>query len=246
MHLHLDHVCKSFGAAPATPVLHDLSARFDDVHALALIGPSGGGKSTLLRLLAGLERPTSGTITVDGEPIPDAPDALRRYRSSVGVVFQSFNLFPHLSALENLTLPLTKVHGYTESEAREHAMSALERFQLSAHAHKRPAALSGGQKQRVAIARAIAIRPRLLFFDEPTSALDPEMTAEVLDVIAELREQGSDFVLVTHEMGFARQVADCVAFLSEGRLIESGPAEELFEKPRSRVCRDFLSRILRY
>jgi polar amino acid transport system ATP-binding protein len=243
MNLHLDGIDKSFGTQR---VLEAISARFDAVRSLVLIGPSGGGKSTLLRFIAGLEKPESGTITLNGERLPaDEPGRLR-YRRTLGVVFQAFNLFPHLTALENLTLPLEKVHGQSAGAARERALSTLARFGLADHAQKRPAELSGGQNQRVAIARAIAIQPKLLLLDEPTSALDPEMTAEVLDVIGELKQTGTDFILVTHQMGFARRVADRVALLAHGRLLESGPPEELFENPQTAACRDFLSRVLKY
>ena len=211
-----------------------------------LIGPSGGGKSTLLRVVAGLETPDAGTVTLDGGAIDFAEVPLREHRRHLGVVFQAFNLFPHLTALANLTLPLEKVHAFAPDAARDLAMQTLARFQLADHAHKRPAELSGGQKQRVAIARAIAIKPRLLLFDEPTSALDPEMTAEVLDAIEELKNEGRAFLLVTHEMGFARHVADRVAFLSAGRILEHAPAAELFAVPRTPECRDFLARILKY
>lgn len=217
-----------------------------DRRSLVLVGPSGGGKSTLLRVLAGLEKPDSGSVEMDGSPVVFEEKHLREHRRGIGVVFQAFNLFPHLSALANITLPLEKVHGLSGLEAGERAMETLERFRLARHAHKRPAELSGGQKQRIAIARAIAIRPRLLLFDEPTSALDPEMTAEVLDLIEELKEEGRDFVLVTHEMGFARSVADEVAFLADGKIVESGSAEEVFAAPKSGEARVFLSRILKY
>jgi polar amino acid transport system ATP-binding protein len=243
VHLVLSELRKSFARKV---VLGDITADFGEVRSLVLIGPSGGGKSTLLRIVAGLETPDSGTVTLDGEAIDFHEEKLRAHRRRLGVVFQSFNLFPHLSALANVTLPLEKVHGRTAAEAGEIARQTLRRFQLSEHAHKRPAELSGGQKQRVAIARAIAIKPRLLLFDEPTSALDPEMTAEVLDVIEELKEEGLDFILVTHEMGFARQVGDVVAFLADGRIVERAPAEQLFADPQSQSCRDFLSRVLKY
>jgi len=243
MNLRIDQIVKSFGAHR---VLDGISANFEAVRSLVFIGPSGGGKSTLLRVIAGLERVDEGHLALDGERVPEEEAGLRRYRRSVGVVFQAFNLFPHLSALENLTLPLEKVHGQPREQARETALAVLRRFRLEAHAGKRPGQLSGGQKQRVAIARAIAIKPKLLLFDEPTSSLDPEMTAEVLEAIEELRGQGSDFILVTHEMGFARRVADRVAFLAEGRLLESGPPAELFEAPSTLACRDFLSRVLKY
>ncbi|MBE7212325.1 MAG: amino acid ABC transporter ATP-binding protein, partial [Gluconacetobacter diazotrophicus] len=157
-----------------------------------------------------------------------------------------YNLFPHLSALQNVTLPLEKVHGLAPQDARDAAQAALRRFRLETHAHKRPAELSGGQRQRVAIARAIAIKPRLLFFDEPTSALDPEMTGGVLETIEELRAEGRDFVLVTHEMGFARRVADQVALLAEGRIVEAGPAAQVFDAPRAEASRQFFAKVLRY
>ncbi len=224
-------------------VLDDLSWQAEG-HALVLIGPSGGGKSTLLRVLAGLEHPESGSVALDGETLAFTEDALLRHRRRVGVVFQAFNLFPHLTALQNITLPLTRVHGLGEEEACARAHDHLRRFHLEVHAHKRPAQLSGGMRQRVAILRAVAIRPRLLLFDEPTSALDPEMTAEVLDMIAELRAEGRDLVLVTHHLAFARTVADQAAFLAEGKIVEHGP--DIFSDPQSEPCRRFLARVLRY
>jgi polar amino acid transport system ATP-binding protein len=243
MKLTLTHLTKSFGAQR---VLSDLTADFGALRSLALIGPSGGGKSTLLRIIAGLEVPDAGGFALNGEPVNFDEPALRAHRRHLAVVFQAFNLFPHLTALGNITLPLEKVHGLAPAEAEHIARESLRRFGLTDHAHKKPAELSGGQKQRVAIARAIAIKPRLLLFDEPTSALDPEMTAEVLAVIEELKDEGRDFLLVTHEMGFARHVADRVVFLADGRIVEHAPAEQLFTAPESDACRDFLARILRY
>ena len=243
MRLNLNGVAKSFGEHR---VLDGINADFGELRSLVFIGPSGGGKSTLLRVLAGLEIPDSGAVTLDERRVDFGDDALLRHRKGLGVVFQAYNLFPHLSALGNITLPLVKVHGKSPAEAEHIAMETLGRFQLAAHAHKKPAELSGGQQQRAAIARAIAVKPRLLLFDEPTSALDPEMTSEVLAVIEELKDEGRDFVLVTHEMGFARHVADRIAFLSEGRIAEHGPAEALFSSPQTEECRDFLARILRY
>ena len=218
----------------------------EKVHTLVLIGPSGGGKSTLLRIIAGLEYPDQGEVEIDGEAVVFEEKFLLRHRRTIGTVFQAFNLFPHLTALENIALPLDKVHGYSSAESEEIARHHLRRFKLENHAGKKPAALSGGQRQRVAIARAIAIKPRLLLFDEPTSALDPEMTAEVLGVIEELRQEGRDFILVTHEMGFARRVADQVALLADGRIAELGPVEDIFDRPQSRETREFLARILKY
>ncbi len=251
MKLHVANVSKTFGEQR---VLDGIGLRFDEVQSLVLIGPSGGGKSTFLRILAGLEYPDRGThgpddapaVSIDGQPVVYEERALMAHRRTIGTVFQAFNLFPHLTALQNVTLPLEKVHGVPPAEARATAMAALERFRLAKHAGKRPAELSGGQRQRIAIARAVAIKPRLLFFDEPTSALDPEMTGEVLGLIEELKDEGRDFVLVTHEMGFARRVADQVALLAEGRIVESGPAAQVFDAPAHEVSRGFFAKVLRY
>ena len=250
MRLHVANVSKTFGE---NRVLDGITLGFDEVQSLVLIGPSGGGKSTFLRILAGLEYPdlvTNGTdapaVSIDGQPVVYEERALMAHRRTIGTVFQAFNLFPHLTALENVTLPLEKVHGVPATEARATAMAALERFRLAKHAGKRPAELSGGQRQRIAIARAVAIKPRLLFFDEPTSALDPEMTGEVLGLIEELKDEGRDFVLVTHEMGFARRVADQVALLADGRIVESGPAARVFDAPTHEVSRGFFAKVLRY
>jgi polar amino acid transport system ATP-binding protein len=243
MRLQLTGLTKCFGS---NRVLDAISLDLPDIHALVLIGPSGGGKSTLLRILAGLTTPDSGEAAIDGTPIPRDAAALRAYRSRIGTVFQASNLFPHLSALDNIVLPLSVVHHLPPAEARERAMETLSRFQLTPHAHKQPAQLSGGQQQRVAIARAVAIRPSLLLFDEPTSALDPEMTAEVLEMIEELKREGRDLILVTHQMAFARQVADHVAYLDQSQILESAPPAQLFATPQSDSCRRFLAKILRY
>ncbi len=243
MRIGLVHVTKAFGA---NRVLDRVSFEAEFGHTLALVGPSGGGKSTLLRLLAGLDRPDSGGIIVDGLELPKSEESLRLYRRKIGIVFQAYNLFPHLSARDNVMLPLLQVHGFSKAAAADRADEVLVRFQLSAHAGKQPGLLSGGQRQRVAIARALAIDPEFLLLDEPTSALDPEMTAEVLDVIAELRESGKPTILVTHEMGFARQSADLVAFVAEGGICECRPAEEFFGNPASPATRRFLEKILKY
>ena len=228
----------------ATTVLDRLALATGEIQALVLVGPSGGGKSTLLRILAGLDVPVAGSVAFDGSPLPRDEESLRRYRKTVGTVFQAYNLFPHLSALDNLLLPLVRVHGLSHAAAVARVREPLERFQLMAHAHKRPAELSGGQKQRIAILRALVVQPRRLFLDEPTSALDPEMTAEVLEMIGELKAQGTQFVLVTHEMGFARRVADELAFVGDGRVLAHGAATEILDRcPVPRV-RDFFGRIL--
>ena len=227
-----------------TTVLDRLDLTTGDIRALVLVGPSGGGKTTLLRILAGLDLAKEGSVSFAGVLVPRDDAGLLAYRRKVGTVFQAYNLFPHLSALDNLTLPLIHVHGLTPAAARERVAEPLERFKLAEHAHKRPSQLSGGQKQRIAILRALATQPERLFLDEPTSALDPEMTAEVLEMIGELKEIGTRFVLVTHEMGFARRVADEVAFVGGGKVVASGPASTMFEHcPEPRV-REFFARIL--
>ena len=245
MKLSVDNVCKTFGNHR---VLNGISMRFEAVQTLVLIGPSGGGKSTFLRILAGLEYPDagSGPVSIDDQPVVYREKELARHRRTIGTVFQAYNLFPHLTALQNVTLPLEKVHGLSRQAATEAAREALTRFRLDQHTHKRPAELSGGQRQRVAIARAIAIKPRLLFFDEPTSALDPEMTGGVLETIELLRDEGRDFVLVTHEMGFARRVADQVALLADGAIAEFGPAAQVFDAPQNEVSRRFFEKVLKY
>lgn len=243
MRLRATDLCKSFGQQI---VLKNVNLDLDQVRTLALIGPSGGGKSTLLRIIAGLEKPDSGALYLNDREIIYRETELMAHRRTVGTVFQAYNLFPHLTALQNITLPLEKVHQYKAADARQVAEDILERFGLSEHGQKPPAQLSGGQRQRVAIARAISIKPKLLLFDEPTSALDPEMTAEVLEVIEELREEGRDLVIVTHQMGFAHRVADQIALLSGGQIIECGPPEEVLDNPRSEITRQFLAKILKY
>lgn len=250
MRLAARGITKSFspGRDPAVrrTVLDGLSLDVEFPHVLALLGPSGGGKSTLLRVIAGLERPDSGTVLINGEEVPDREPALRDYRRTLGVVFQAFNLFPHMTVLRNVMLPLVEVHGIDRSTAQDRSMEVMERLGIADQAAKLPAQLSGGQRQRVAIARALAAKPRFLLFDEPTSALDPEMTAEVLSLIADLRESNTPMLLVTHEMGFARKIADRVAFLSAGRVLEEGPAAEFFASPRTAEAQRFLAKVLAY
>ena len=243
MRLEFRSIRKSFGE---TQALRDVTVSLPEVHSLAIIGPSGGGKTTLLRIIAGLEVPESGSLAIDGREVSFSEELLLAHRRSIGTVFQAYNLFPHLTARENVLLPLVKVHGVPIAEARATVESLFERFQLSRHADRRPAELSGGQQQRVAIVRAIAIKPRFLVFDEPTSALDPEMTAEVLDFIAELRADGRDLIIVTHNMGFAREVSDYCVFIADGRAVEEGLSSEVFSCPQSPELRGFLAKVLRY
>lgn len=218
----------------------------DEANVVALLGPSGGGKSTLLRVIGCLLVPESGQVSLDDNILPhDANGALVERRKN-GFVFQGYNLFPHLTALENIALPLRTVHGMPSKDAKHRAEELLERLGLADHALKRPAQLSGGQQQRAAIARALAPRPHLLLLDEPTSALDPVMTGEVLDVIRELAETGQKIVLATHEISFARQVADWVVFLAEGRVVESAPASTFFAHPSSSLAKRYLEGLSKY
>ncbi|MCF6310920.1 MAG: amino acid ABC transporter ATP-binding protein [Verrucomicrobiales bacterium] len=244
MNIELHQINKQYGK---THALRDLSLCISDpVNVIVLIGPSGSGKSTLMRLLGALESPDSGELVFDQQPLLQNEEALLQHRRQNGYLFQSFNLFPHLTAAENIELPLIKVHGKKADEANKLCQQALEKFQLEPHQHKYPSQLSGGQQQRFALARAIAIQPRLLLLDEPTSALDPEMTAEVLKVIETLSRSGQPIILSTHEMGFARAVADQVIFLAEGKILEQGSPEELFGKPSHPYVQNFLSKVMRY
>jgi glutamate transport system ATP-binding protein len=211
---------------------------------VVVIGPSGSGKSTLCRTINRLETIDSGTIHVDGAPLPAEGRALARLRADVGMVFQSFNLFAHRTVLENVTLGLRKVRRVPTAEARARATALLERVGVASQAGKLPAQLSGGQQQRVAIARALAMEPKVMLFDEPTSALDPEMINEVLDVMTALAADGMTMIVVTHEMGFARRAADRVVFMDGGRIVEEADPETFFTAPRSERARDFLSKIL--
>ena len=235
----LDNVRKVF--AGSVVAVDDVSLTINSGEFLVLVGPSGCGKSTLLRMVAGLEQVTAGTIAIGERDVTDSPPRAR----DVAMVFQSYALYPHMTVRQNLGYGL-KVRKTPKQEIRERVTRAADLLGLDQLLDRKPAALSGGQRQRVAIARAIATQPRVLFLDEPTSALDPEMTAEVLDMIRELLEEGRDLVLVTHEMGFARVIADRVAFLADGRLVECATSTELFERPQSEQCRRFLGTVLKY
>jgi polar amino acid transport system ATP-binding protein len=213
---------------------------------LVLLGASGSGKSTLLRVLGSLLAPDGGVVRIADRALDWSEEAALVQRRTNGFVFQSFNLFPHLTALENVALPLRIVHGVADAAAQLRAVETLEQFGLSAHVQKRPAELSGGQQQRVALARAIAPKPKLLLLDEPTSALDPMMTQDVLDLIRGLAEGGQRIVLSTHEIAFARMVADWVLFLEHGKVLESAPAKDFFATPQHRSAKEFLEALTRY
>jgi len=227
-------------------VLQDIELTVSRGEVVVIIGPSGSGKSTLCRAINRLEPIESGTITIDGVPLPTEGRELARLRADVGMVFQSFNLFSHRTVLENITLAPLKVLGRSQDDAEQQARRLLERVGLADQADKFPAQLSGGQQQRVAIARALAMSPKALLFDEPTSALDPEMINEVLEVMKQLADEGMTMVVVTHEMGFARSAADRVVFMADGRIIEDRAPEEFFTAPRSERARDFLAKILHH
>ncbi|GGH50602.1 amino acid ABC transporter ATP-binding protein [Microbacterium album] len=238
-------------------VMEDVQKHYGDFHALkdidltvhrgevvVVIGPSGSGKSTLCRTINRLETITSGSIRIDGAELPKEGKALADLRAEVGMVFQSFNLFAHLTILENVTLGPIKVRGLKKADAEKEARALLERVGVGHQAEKLPAQLSGGQQQRVAIARALAMRPKVMLFDEPTSALDPEMINEVLDVMISLAKDGMTMIVVTHEMGFARKAANRVVFMSDGQIVEEAPPEQFFTNPRSERAKDFLSKLI--
>ncbi len=241
--VELNHVEKYFGELH---VLKDINLKVNKGEVLVIIGPSGSGKSTLCRTINRLESIDSGDIRIDGRPLPQEGKELTKLRAEVGMVFQSFNLFAHKSILDNVTLAPRKVRKIPKAQAEKEAMELLSRVGVDSQAKKLPAQLSGGQQQRVAIARSLAMHPKVMLFDEPTSALDPEMINEVLDVMVDLAKEGMTMIVVTHEMGFARQAANRVVFMADGQILEEGTPDEFFAHPKTERARDFLGKILEH
>ena len=239
--LKVTNLKKSYGNLE---VLKSIDLQVTEGEVVCLIGPSGSGKSTLLRCLNMLEEVTSGEVVVNDFNLTDKKNDINKIRENIGMVFQHFNLFPHLTVLENITLAPVDLKKVTPQQAKEKALELLERVGLKEKANENPAKLSGGQKQRVAIARALAMNPDIMLFDEPTSALDPEMVGEVLNVIKQLAQEGMTMVIVTHEMGFAREVADRVIFMDNGYIVEEGTPQEIFGNPQNERTKDFLNKVL--
>ena len=241
--ISFQNVDKFYGEFQA---LDDITIKVNQSERMVICGPSGSGKSTLIRCINGLEHHNSGKLVVDGVEVFEGSKEIINLRQNIGMVFQQFNLFPHLTVLENLTIGLIKVRKIAKLEAEALARKYLDRVHIPEQADKLPAELSGGQQQRVAIARSLCMESRIMLFDEPTSALDPEMINEVLDVMVELADTGMTMVCVTHEMGFARKVADTMVFMDEGKIIEVAPPEKFFSNPDSDRCREFLEQILEH
>ena len=241
--IRIDNVSKFFGEFQA---LKNVSLDVSPGERVVVCGPSGSGKSTLIRCINQLESHESGSIMVDGVEMNESKEALNAIHANVGMVFQQFNLFPHLTVLENLTLGPIRARKLSKTDADELAMKYLERVRIPEQAGKYPRQLSGGQQQRVAIARSLCMEPRIMLFDEPTSALDPEMINEVLDVMVELADSGMTMICVTHEMGFARKVADTMVFMDQGEIVEMSEPKEFFSKPKSERCQEFLQKILHH
>jgi glutamine transport system ATP-binding protein len=241
MIIHVENLHKSFGD---NEVLKGIDCDVEPSEVVCVIGPSGSGKSTFLRCLNMLEEITSGEVVIDGKSLTDRGTDINAVRTEIGMVFQQFNLFPHMSVLENISLAPQKVRRLSDEAVRERGLRLLEKVGLSDKADAYPNQLSGGQQQRVAIARALAMEPKMMLFDEPTSALDPELVGEVLAVMKQLAEEGMTMVVVTHEMGFASEVGDRVLFMDDGRIVEEGTPEQLFNSPKSERTRGFLNKVL--
>jgi ABC-type polar amino acid transport system ATPase subunit len=239
--IHINNLHKSFGK---NDVLKGVNEHIKKGEVVVVIGPSGSGKSTFLRCLNLLEEPSEGVINFEGEDITNKNTDINKIREKMGMVFQQFNLFPHKTVLDNITLSPIKVKGIKKEEAEEKACKLLEKVGLKEKAQAYPSSLSGGQKQRIAIARALAMEPEVMLFDEPTSALDPEMVGEVLAVMKELASEGMTMIVVTHEMGFAREVGDRILFMDGGNIVEQGTPEEVFKNPKNPRTIDFLSKVL--
>jgi len=239
--LKVTNLKKSYGNLE---VLKSIDVQVQEGEVVCLIGPSGSGKSTLLRCMNMLEEVTSGEVVVNNQKLTDKNTDINKVRENIGMVFQHFNLFPNLTVLENITLAPVELKKATKAQAKEQALQLLDRVGLKEKAPENPAKLSGGQKQRVAIARALAMNPDIMLFDEPTSALDPEMVGEVLNVIKQLAQEGMTMVIVTHEMGFAREVADRVIFMDGGYIVEQGTPQEIFGNPQNERTKDFLNKVL--
>lgn len=239
--ISVQNLVKKFGN---NTVLNDISVSINEGEVVCIIGPSGSGKSTFLRCLNRLEEPTSGDIVIDGAHLMDKNTNINLVRQHIGMVFQHFNLFPHLSVLENIVLAPMDLKGETRDEAEKNAIRLLDMVGLADKKDDKPDSLSGGQKQRVAIARALAMNPDIMLFDEPTSALDPEMVGDVLNVMKDLAKQGMTMVIVTHEMGFAKEVANRVLFTDGGKILEDATPKEIFENPQNERTKDFLNKVL--
>ena len=242
MMLKLEKLTKTFGNLK---VLDEISVELENINSLGIIGPSGGGKSTLLRLLAGLETITEGSIQLNNYKLNNEKGKKSlEFHKNIGVVFQQYNLFPHLTALRNISLVLEKVHNKSKEEAENITIGLFKKFGLEEHKDKKPHQLSGGQKQRIAIVRALAIDSELLMLDEPTAALDPILTSEVLEMIGLLKKENKDFIIVTHEMGFAKEVCDRVIFMADGEIVEESSPEEMFSNPKNERTKNFLNMVL--
>lgn len=239
--IEVNHLKKSFGKLE---VLKDINMNVNEQEVVCVIGPSGSGKSTLLRCMNLLEEPTAGDIFIEGDKLTDSKTNINELRQRLGMVFQQFNLFPHMTVMENITLGPKRLKGKSQSEAKKIGTQLLEKVGLVDKGDVYPDKLSGGQKQRVAMARALAMEPHIMLFDEPTSALDPEMVGEVLQVMQNLAEEGMTMTIVTHEMGFAKEVADRVIFMDEGFIVEQGTPAELFDNPQNERTQAFLSKVL--